>query len=159
MNLYDLTQSYLTVANMEDLDEQTLVDTLDSIQENINDKAENIGKLIRMVEADTAAFKAEKDRFATKQKTAENKIKSLKLYLQSNMEALGTKQLKTELFSFNIQKNPISLKIDDEGGLHTDYVHQVTSYEIDKEKLKQDLKLGKDVGTAHLEQSESLRIR
>ncbi|EAC4367919.1 siphovirus Gp157 family protein [Listeria monocytogenes] len=159
MNLYDLTQSYLTVANMEDLDEQTLVDTLDSIQENINDKAENIGKLVRMIEVDAAAFKAEKDRFAGKQKTAENKIKSLKLYLQSNMEALGTKKLKTELFSFNIQKNPISLKIDDEGGLYTDYVHQVTSYEIDKEKLKQDLKLGKDVGTAHLEQSESLRIR
>lgn len=43
MNLYELSQNYLAVQDM-DLEPETLKDTLDSIEEAIEVKAENIAK-------------------------------------------------------------------------------------------------------------------
>ena len=67
MNLYELSQNYLAVQDME-LDEETLRDTLDSIEDAFEDKAENIAKLYRTVEADEQALEAEEKRFNARKK-------------------------------------------------------------------------------------------
>ena len=84
MNLYELSQNYLAVQDM-DLEPETLKDTLDSIEDAIEDKAENIAKWIRNLEADKKAFEEEEKRFKEKKQAADNRIKSLKLYLEDNM--------------------------------------------------------------------------
>src|SRR5699024_6816004 len=104
MNLYDLTSNWQHVYEM-DLDEDTWLDTLNSIDEEIDIKANNIGFLIQNLTADVEGYKREEKRLADKRRVAENKIKSLKSYLQDNMERLDRKKVKTDLFSFNIQRN------------------------------------------------------
>ena len=69
MNLYELSQNYLAVQDME-LDEETLRDTLDSIEDAFEDKAENIAKLYRTVEAEEKAFEAEEKRFYAMKKNS-----------------------------------------------------------------------------------------
>ena len=69
MNLYELSQNYLAVQEM-DLDEDTLRDTLDSIGDAFEDKAENIAKLYRTVEAEEKAFEAEEKRFLCYEKNS-----------------------------------------------------------------------------------------
>ena len=72
MNLYELSQNYLAVQEM-DLDEDTLRDTLDSIGDAFEDKAENIAKLYRTVEARKKSIRSRRKTFFMHEKTAANK--------------------------------------------------------------------------------------
>ena len=53
-NLYELTNNYETLLNMlydEDADEEMILDTLESIEGEIEDKADGYAKIIRELEA------------------------------------------------------------------------------------------------------------
>lgn len=162
--LYQLTDDYLTLLEMAedpDIDEQALKDTMEGIEGALEDKAEGYAKVIRTLEGDAAACDAESKRLRNKKQTIENNIKRMKAALQYAMQATGKTKFKTALFSFGIQKNPAAVVID-EG-----YIENIPDRflipqdpQIDKKAIKEALKAGEDLeGIAHLEQTESLRIR
>lgn len=108
MRLYELTEQWDTVFNMmEDgeTDEQVIFDTLESIEGEIEDKADNYAKMIRNLQADVDALKAEEERLYRRRKSAENHIQKLKDTLQANLEFIGKTKFKTDLFSFSVSKN------------------------------------------------------
>lgn len=157
MNLYELSLAFQDVQNM-DLDPDVMKDTLDSINDAIENKAENIAKLIRNLESDVSAFKEEEDRLKTKRQSAENKVKWLKTYLEDNMKLTGKIKFKSGMFNFAIQKNPASVNITDERIIPEDFlIPQLPK--IDKTALKELLKNGVEIPGAELKQTESLRIR
>lgn len=164
MTLYELTEDYmnlLELAEDPDIDEQAFTDTLEGIDGALEDKAEGYAKVIRTLEGDAAACDAESKRLRNKKQTIENNIKRMKAALQYAMQATGKTKFKTALFSFGIQKNPAAVVID-EG-----YIENIPDRflipqdpQIDKKAIKEALKAGEDLeGIAHLEQTESLRIR
>lgn len=157
MNLYELSQNYLAVQDM-DLEPETLKDTLDSIEETFEDKAENIAKLIRNLEADKKAFEEEEKRFKEKRQTADNRIKSLKLYLEDNMRLTGKTKFKTGVFNFAIQNNPPSVEVFDESLLPKQFLI-AQPVKIDRAGIKELLKAGEEVPGAELKHSTGLRIR
>nr|DAJ33646.1 MAG TPA: resistance protein [Caudoviricetes sp.] len=157
MNLYELSQNYLAVQEM-DLDEDILRDTLDSIEETFEDKAENIAKLYRTVEAEEKAFEAEEKRFYAMKKTAANKKQFLKQYLEDNMRLIGKTKFKVGVFNFSIQNNPPSVDIYDETLIPEQYLIEQPA-KIDKAGIKELLKQGEEVPGAKLKQTEGLRIR
>lgn len=108
MRLYELTEQWDTVFNMmEDgeTDEQVIFDTLESIEGEIEDKADNYAKIIRNLQANADALKAEEERLYRRRKSAENHIQKLKDTLQANLEFIGKTKFKTDLFSFSVSKN------------------------------------------------------
>ena len=164
MTLYELTEDYmnlLELAEDPDIDEQAFTDTLEGIDGALEDKAEGYAKVIRTLEGDAAACDAESKRLRNKKQTIENNIRRMKAALQYSMQATGKTKFKTALFSFGIQKNPAAVVID-EG-----YIENIPDRflipqdpQIDKKAIKEALKAGEDLeGIAHLEQTESLRIR
>lgn len=157
MNLYELSQNYLAVQEM-DLEPETLKDTLDSIEEAIEVKAENIAKWIRNLEADKKAFEEEEKRFKEKKQAADNRIKSLKLYLEDNMRLTGKTKFKAGFFSFAIQNNPPSVEVFDEALLPERFLIEQPP-KIDRAGIKELLKAGEEVPGAELKQTEGLRIR
>ena len=157
MNLYELSLAFQNVQNM-DLDPEVMQDTLDSIEDAIENKAENIAKLIQNLNADVASFKAEEERLKGKRQTAERKIEWLKSYLENNMRLTGKTKFKSGMFNFAIQKNPASVNITDERIIPEDFlIPQLPK--IDKTSLKELLKNGVEIPGAELKQTESLRIR
>ena len=163
-SLYELTDDYLALLEMAedpDIDEQAFADTLEGIDGALEDKAEGYAKVIRTLEGDAAACDAEAKRLSNKKQTIENNIRRMKAALQYAMQATGKTKFKTALFSFGIQKNPAAVVID-EG-----YIENIPDRflipqdpQIDKKAIKEALKAGEDLeGIAHLEQTESLRIR
>lgn len=157
MNLYELSQNYLAVQDME-LEPETLKDTLDSIEEAIEDKAENIAKWIRNLEADKKAFEEEEKRFKEKKQAADNRIKSLKLYLEDNMRLTGKTKFKAGFFSFAIQNNPPSVEVFDEALIPKQFLIE-QPVKIDRAGIKELLKAGEEVPGAELKHSTGLRIR
>lgn len=157
MNLYELSLSFQEVQNM-DLDPEVMKDTLDSIEDAIEGKAENIAKLIRNLESDVSAYKEEEDRLKTKRQATENKVKWLKTYLEDNMKLTGKTKFKSGMFNFSIQKNPASVNITDEKIIPVEFLIQQPP-KVDKTSLKEILKRGIEVPGAELKQTEGLRIR
>lgn len=157
MNLYELSLAFQEVQNM-DLDPEVMKDTLDSIEDAIENKAENIAKLIRNLESDVSAYKEEEDRLKTKRQATENKVKWLKTYLEDNMKLTGKTKFKSGMFNFSIQKNPASVNITDERIIPDEFLIQQPP-KVDKSSLKEALKNGIEVPGAELKQTEGLRIR
>lgn len=157
MNLYELSTAFQQVQNM-DLDPEVMQDTLDSIEDAIENKAENIAKLVRNLESDVSAYKEEEDRLKTKRQATENKVKWLKTYLEDNMKLTGKTKFKSGMFNFSIQKNPASVNITDEKIIPEEFLIQQPP-KVDKTSLKEILKRGIEVPGAELKQTEGLRIR
>ena len=164
MTLYELTNDYinlLALAEDPDTDPEVLADTLEGLDGQLEDKADNYAKVIRQIESDVNGLKAEIERLQARKTAAQNNIDRMKANLEQMMIATDKTKFKTELFSFGIQKNPAKVVMDEQ------YIENVPEEylkykdpEIDRKKIAEDLKAGKDLnGIAHLEQSEPLRIR
>ena len=164
MTLYELTDDYLALLEMAedpDIDEQALKDTMEGIEGALEIKAEGYAKIIRMLEGDAAVCDAESKRLRNKKQAIERNIDHMKKALQYSMVQTGKTKFKTPLFSFNIQKNTPSVVMDEQ------YIENIPERflihkdpEINRAAIKSAIKAGEDVGgIAHLEQTESLRIR
>ena len=163
MTLYELTdefRSLLEMAEDPEIDEEVLQDTMEALGGEIEDKADGYAKVLKQMESDVVGLKAEEARLNERRKVLENNMKRMKTSLQEAMEVTGKRKFKTDLFSFGIQKNPASVVMDEQyiENIPEEYLIQQDP-KIDKMKIKEDLKAGKDLGFAHLEQTESLRIR
>ena len=157
--LYELATGYKNIEYIIELggNEEELAAVLNSLDAEIEDKAENIAKIIKNYEGDIAAFKEEEKRIAERRRKLENDVKRLKQYLEDNMKMTGKTKFKSGTFSFNIAKNHPSVEITNQDIISSDY--KVLTETIDKKAILTDLKEGKDVQGAILKQSESLRIR
>ena len=161
MKLYELAENYLNLQELlenEEVDQNLITKALDEVGGELEDKAENIAKLIKTLDVDINGYKAEEKRLADKRKSLENRVKSLKEYLDSAMKLTGKKKFKGQLFSFNIQKNPPSVNVTDEQIIPSKYYVQQDPV-LDKKTLLADLKAGEVIPGAEIKQTESLRIR
>lgn len=163
-SLYELTGQYLEFEQMlenPEVDQEALNDLLNTLSDEIEIKADNYAKIIRNFEGNVAAIKLEQDRLAKKKATLESAIKRLKDNLQFCMVSTGKRNFKTDLFSFNIQKNggadPVVLDV----GISflPDNLVKVT-VEPDKKAITDYIKETGDLSYAHFgERGESLRIK
>lgn len=160
-NLYQLTNNYETVLNMlydEDTDEQMILDTLEAIEGEIEDKADNYAKIIKELEAKQNARKEEAKRLTESVKVFENRVKVLKSNLFNSMKKTGKTKFTTDLFSFNISKNGGKQTLTIDGEVPEEYIKTIT--ENDTDKIRQVLEKGEKLTFAHLEpRGESLRIK
>ena len=158
-SLYELTGQFQELMDLieynEDIDEQTLKDTLEGLEGEIEIKADGYAKVIKEFEAKIDAIKKESDRLSKKRKHYENSIKRMKEALETSMKITGKTKFKTDLFSFNIQKNAPKLVIT--GDVPREFLIPQPP-KVDNNKIKNLLKVEK-LDYAHLEQGESLRIR
>lgn len=160
MNLFDLTENYVKFfTEFENADEITeeMQEMADNLNVEIEEKCDNYAKMIRNMEADIEAFKNQEKIFNEKRKSAENKVKWLKQNLQASMELQNRKKVKTDLFSFNIQKNAPSLEITNEKNIDDSYY--IIERKLNKKELLSDIKEGLIIDGVGIKQTESLRIR
>lgn len=159
MKMYELTLAYEKVLEMaEELDDGALRDTLDSITDAIDDKAENIAKVIKQLEADADTFRQEEVRLAKRRRTVDNNVRNLKRYLQESLEQVGTDRVNGKLFTVSIQNNPPSVDILDESKIELDYFDEQPP-KLDKKAVLESLKNGIEMEGARIKQTRSVRIR
>ena len=160
-SIYELTNDFLQVQEMMesgDYDMETLQNTLDCIDYEIEEKAEGYACIMKNIQSDIEGLKAEIDRLTQKKKTMENKVEYLKKSLEEGMKLTGKTKFKTDRFSFNIQKNPPSVKVLDMEKVPKEYMIPQPD-KPDNKKIMLELKAGAEFDWAKLEQTESLRIR
>lgn len=150
MNIYELTGNYEHLLNMlydEDVDEKALLDTLESIEGDIEDKADGYAKIIKELETQSNARKEEAKRLTQSAKTIDNRIKMLKSNLFNCMKITGKTKFTTNLFSFSIAKNGGKQALTIDGDVPEEYKKQNLGCRIntkDKSKSKQIIKYFKN---------------
>jgi predicted nuclease with TOPRIM domain len=158
--LYELTQNYnnlLELVDNPDVPTEMLEESLNSIGDEIDTKAENIAKVIKSIESDIAGLKGEEKRLADRRKSLEGRIDNLKEYVEGSMRAAGKEKIRGKAFTLGIQRNAPSVDIIDEDVIPEQYF--ITKKELSKKDILVALKKGEEVPGAAIKQTESLRIR
>ena len=164
MTLYEITEDILAINNLLEtcVDEEgnprepteeefeMLKNEFILTNENFEKKTENICKFIKNlnieaenIEAERKSYKSEMDRLSKRAKAYSNKAETIKNVLRFAMERLGTKKIKTTLFSAGIQNTQIKISETStiDFSLIPDRYKKVT-YELNKDAIKKDLKEG-----------------
>lgn len=157
MNLYSLTGKFLEILELSEMEDVSEI--LEQIDCAIEEKADGMAKIIKQLTGDVETIKAEEKRLAEKRRVIENNIVNMKENLQRSMELTGKEKFKTELFSFGIQNNPVKVVWENEDIKRIPSEYKIVKEEIDKNKVKEDLKDGLALDFAKLVQTRSLRIR
>lgn len=159
MKLYELSQSFRQLLDMADsMDEEMFRDTLQAIEEALEDKVENTAKFIRCLDADIEAIKAEEKRLADRRKALETKVVNAKSYLQEQLELAGIDKVKRPTLTVSIQANPPSVEITDESLIPTTYMVPQPS-KIDKKAILSALKDGLLIEGCSIKKTKGVRIR
>ena len=158
-SLYELTgQMEYLKGLLEDpeVEDQVVLETMESIEFEIEEKAEGYGKIIRMLQAEADAIDGEVERLSARKKALINNVNRLKSSLFESMRVLEMRKIKTPLFSFHIQKNPAT--VDIVGKVPKKYLIPQEP-KVDKKAIIEYVKEHGDTKYAKMVQSESLRIR
>ena len=107
-SMYELTADYMKLLQMAydlDIDPQAIADTLESLDDEIEVKAENTVIIMKELESEAAKLKAEEQRLNARRKAYETNIANMKQRLFDAMKLTGKLKFKTTLFSFSIVNN------------------------------------------------------
>ncbi|EAC5051979.1 siphovirus Gp157 family protein [Listeria monocytogenes] len=156
--LYSIQGKYQQLLNLaEQLDPELLKDTLESIDDELETKAENVAFVIKELEGQSLILDKETKRLAERKNIINNNVKRLKQSLFDAMITAKKQKIKTNLFTLDIRKNPPSVIVEDESKLLNYLIEEPKK--LDKTKLGDDLKKGIEVPGAKIVQTERLQIR
>jgi acetate kinase len=158
--LYELEKNYVSIQQLIDdgAEEHVFTDTLEAIEDSLENKVEGYFFVIQSTNGDIEKMKAEERRLAERRRAMENKVKRMKEHLQESMIQMDKRKIKTPIFTANVQNNPPSVRVIDEGLIPKGYFIEQKP-KLDKRELLQDLKNGAETAGAEIVQTESLRFR
>lgn len=172
MRLYDIAADFRRLSDLledESTPEemrQTLMDTMESIGGEIEDKAENMAAMVSDNKAMIMACKTEIQRLTDKVKRLDNQNDSIMSYIMMEMRFAGIRKIKAGTWQISITKNggkaPLLWKVDpdelDLKAIPDKYVKRTE--EINTAAVRETLEAGGFLSFAELgERGESLRIK
>lgn len=154
MKLYEIANQYqhvLQLAEAGELDEQTAKDTLESISGEFSDKARNCMMIVRQLESDGAGIKSEIDRLKSLLEQNSKSVESLKDYIKSGMESVGSDKLDLGIFKLTLKAPTKAVDVADASLIPSDYWRVIPETKaVDKALISTMLKMGKDIPGAKL---------
>jgi|TARA_B110000091_G_C13792109_1_gene466162 hypothetical protein len=151
-DLYDLEQS-------GEIDSQTFLDTMQSLEGGLVDKAKRVGAYIRNTKAMAQQIKEAEYDMAKRRKSLENHAKGLEDYLLNNMVESGISEINSPWFDLKIKKTPASIKIAENTKLPEEFLIVRTTEAPDKTALKAALKSGQNINGVSLVAGQRLEIK
>ena len=153
MTLYEIDSE---IMNCIDTETGEIIDTdkIESLQMERSQKIRNIALWIKDLKAEAEALKVEKDNFAQRQRTAENKIDSLKKYLAF---ALNGEKVKETEYTISYRKSE-AVEVVDVKAIPIEYI-VYPEPTVNKLLIKDQIKHGINVPGAQIVEHESIIIK
>lgn len=163
MQLYSVTNEYLKVFeelnNIEGLDQETINNTLSSLQQDIKIKSINVASWLKNTEAEIEAMDVYINNMTEKKKSRLKKIEWLKNYLRENMIASGIEEIECPEFKISLGAEDIKTEIIDKDVLPVRFCRKVEEYKPDKALIKEAILNGEGVEGAILVKTRRLTIK
>jgi hypothetical protein len=169
--LYELTGDFYELYNnFEEFEgdeetEQAWFDTLEAIEMQIEDKVENIGKIIKSLSNEVEGHKAAEREIAARRRAKENCIERLKKYIIESMNAVNLKKVDRDDILVSVRATAASVKIDDEeafikwAAAERDDLLKYAAPTINKTLLKKEIQDGEEYEGVRLEQGQTVIIK
>ncbi|MFL8888659.1 siphovirus Gp157 family protein [Helcococcus kunzii] len=157
ISLYELDKKFEDLINNYDEFNEEFFIKFNNLEIDRNTKLDNTVTFTKELDAENQMLKEEIKRLQERVKTNTSKKDRLIKNIDISMKLWGNQKIKTDKFSYTIQKNPVSVKILDNSKVTDEYIR--VKKEIDKQSIKDALKKGVELDFAVLEQTESVRIR
>lgn len=145
---------------------QAWFDTLDGMEQEIQNKAEAVAIYIKSITAEAEIIKAEESRLRSRRQSKEKAAERMKKYLMDCMTAAKLKKIDMPRAAISIRNNAEAVEITDESSFiawaqanDRDDLLKYSAPEIRKTFVKQDLKAEKDIPFARLTRSQSVIIK
>lgn len=166
MKLYETTEQILRFNDLCEngmIPEEAAKDTLESMNMEFNEKADNIACLIKNNSAESKALREEAGNLY-KRATAKDKSNDFLLnYLLCNMKVIGKTCIETSRNKIQIRKNPESVEIDNDfiswAQANADYFLNYKEPTPNKKAIKEALKSGENLVYARLIKNERIDIK
>ena len=162
--LYEIADEYLV--NLQrlaelDLDEQTISDTLEGLSGELEVKATNVAMFARNLEASAEAIKGAEAQMSARRKAIENRAGRLRQYLKDNMERTGILKIESPFLALSIRKNPPAVHVEALELVPLEFFNPVLPPPpaLDKKRVADALKSGKDVPGCRIDQGTRLEIK
>ena len=157
MQLYNITENLKQVEQMiaEGADPEQLQDAIYDIDEAFEENAGNILFILKNMESSIESIKSEEKRLAQRRKTIENQLEGLKEYLVRNMAETGRTKVSNDLMTASYIKPKPMLVVDDEDAIGSDYRSIKVTTSLDKKRILDELKDGKEIEGAHIGESKA----
>lgn len=162
--LYEISRTYLDfmdAVEAGDIPEEAVKDTLDGIADEFGQKAGNIACLVKSLEADAKAIKAEAAALTERRSAKERAAERLRRYLSDSMQQMQLDRLETPRCLVSFRKSS-SVQIADEEDFkqrHPEFCKRVVTVEIMKANVREALKTGLDISGAELAQNRCIQIK
>ena len=157
MKLYELTESYNQIKDLDlPVEEQQAL--LDNVEGSIEEKVENVVKIIKENDGVIDAIKNEIARLNQLKKSHESKNDSLKNYIDTSMQIIEKDKLNAGLFKISYRKSS-SLVVTDESLIPVQFMKVIPETKVvDKVELKKFMK-DNHVEGAVVENKKNLQIK
>ena len=168
MTLYELMSEYknfLTAVENGDIPEEAIADTLEAIEGDIDVKIDNIACVLKVLEAEELAIKAEEERLAQRRKAKANAKERTKTYLSEMLMAMGKTEFETARNKITFRKTPPKVVFDDEkkfiewAQVNADSLLNYGKPTVDKTAIKVALDNGAELEGVRIETRQSMTIK
>ena len=164
LSLYDITNKFVELmdkAQEGQLTEDEYNELGNELALELQNKSSNIIGYIKNSESLLEAMKAEEKRLGDMRKQGEKKLEKFYQYVKENMQRLGLEEIPTELGKLKITKNPMSIEIENEDEIPSEFKKEVVTTQIDKAAIKNHFKDTGEIvpGIRIIDNKTSLRIK
>lgn len=168
MTLYELMSDYenfLIAVENGDIPEDAIADTLEAIEGTIDEKIDSIACMMKSLEAEEAAIKAEEDRLAQRRKVKTNTRERLKSYLSEMLLAMGKTEFESARNKISFRKTPGKVVLDDEKAFiewasqNDDSLLTYGKPTVNKTAIKEAIDSGKEIQGAKIVVGKNLVLK
>lgn len=166
MKLYELAIDYLALKQAIDEDEipeECIADTLEAIGGEIEIKADNIACMLKNIEAEMTAIRAEEIKLATRRKIKERAYDRMKQYLSDTLQQMSIDKVETARNKISFRRSE-SVEIDNETFINwaqenRDDLLTYSAPTANKTEIKKLLKDGEEIVGAQLVSKQNIQIK
>lgn len=144
-----------------DLDEQTIIDTLESESGELTTKAQNVAFVVRNLESIAEAIKEAESQMAARRKAIEKRAERIREYLKAGMQIAGISKIESPYFTISLRRNPAAVDVFDTAQVPDQYMHTPLPPPptVDRKAISAAIKAGEDVPGCRMTQSERIEIK
>jgi hypothetical protein len=166
MKLYEIANDYLALMQAienDEIPEEAIADTLEAIVAEIEDKADNIACLLKNIDADIVAIKAEEAKLEERRKVKEKSAERIKQYLSDVLQSAAIDKVETARNRITFRKSE-SVELD-EGAFVAwamENCNDLLTYsapKANKTEIKKALKGGQAIEGAKLVVNQNIQIK
>lgn len=164
LSLYNITNKFVELmdkAQDGELTEEEYNKLGEELAIELQKKSSSIIGYVQNEEALIGATDNQIKRLTEFKKSKQNNLDKFKKYVKENMEKLEISKIETELGVVSVAKNPMSVEIENEDEIPSEFKQEIVTVKIDKTAIKNHFKETGEIvpGTMIVDNKTSLRIK